>query len=291
MSFASAAIGMPGSGISPASISKFTKKYSKKWPHCLNIQCIHGDRSTFELKCLEHSDCTGFSFPAGATGAGGGCLKKCGPEEFGGWGTVSHDYWYRGSSDKQKLERAESKVVKVKKQLKKADNAGNSAAVKKLTAKLKKFETGLKSTEKKDLARETKIAKKGASLAVKALQEDLAFRKKEVKKQKATVKKVLLKAMASGDKAQEKKAFKLNAKLKRDEKKLKKATKEVAKAKAEAKKVTKQYKKSFAKLVKTEEKRAKKPRVVSVVTLFRDARISERKSRKGDACFLRCSLA
>ncbi len=80
---------MPGSGIGPASVSTFTQKYSKKWPHCLNVECISGDRSTFERKCLEHSDCTGFSFPAGQA-AGGGCLKKCGPQEFGGFGEGSH---------------------------------------------------------------------------------------------------------------------------------------------------------------------------------------------------------
>ena len=49
-------------------------------------------KGVMESKCRQDPQCTGFSFPVGAT-VGGGCLKKCGSAEFGGYGTESHDYW------------------------------------------------------------------------------------------------------------------------------------------------------------------------------------------------------
>jgi hypothetical protein len=72
----------------------FKIKYSKKWPHCHNVKCMHGTTKSMQAECLKHKSCTGFSFTHGKS-HGSGCLKKCGSREFGGYGRGSHDYWAR----------------------------------------------------------------------------------------------------------------------------------------------------------------------------------------------------
>lgn len=67
-------------------------KYNKKWPHCTNLKCMTNSRDEFEAACDRYSECTGFSFTTGAT-SGYGCLKKCGNQEFGGYGRKTYDYW------------------------------------------------------------------------------------------------------------------------------------------------------------------------------------------------------
>merc|ERR1712070_1093627 len=74
--------------------SSFKIKYSKKWPHCHNVKCMHGTTKSMQAECLKHKSCTGFSFTHGKS-HGSGCLKKCGSREFGGYGRGSHDYWAR----------------------------------------------------------------------------------------------------------------------------------------------------------------------------------------------------
>lgn len=73
------------------------KKYTKKWPHCHNLGgCFSRSTAleTAERMCNAQQLCTGFSFETGVT-RGWGCLKKCGANEFGGYGANSHDYWMK----------------------------------------------------------------------------------------------------------------------------------------------------------------------------------------------------
>merc|ERR1712037_785399 len=50
-------------------------------------------KQTFEKECVKSKACSGFSFPHGKTTASFGCLKKCFPKEFGGYGKDTYDYW------------------------------------------------------------------------------------------------------------------------------------------------------------------------------------------------------
>jgi len=70
----------------------YIQKYAKKWPHCSNVKCLNGSINTFESECNKYDDCTGFSFTSNSS-TGGGCLKRCGTKEFGGYGYNSHGYW------------------------------------------------------------------------------------------------------------------------------------------------------------------------------------------------------
>lgn len=82
-------------GLANAGTSKIcSKKYSKRWPHCDNIMCMSGTLSQFREECVDK--CDGFSFTAGSTGRGSGCLKyDCAGSDEGrkGYGETSHDYW------------------------------------------------------------------------------------------------------------------------------------------------------------------------------------------------------
>ena len=59
---------------------------------------MSGSGKTFEQDCNKYDSCTGFSFSHTNSDSpldvqGGGCLKKCIPNEFGGFGNGSYDYW------------------------------------------------------------------------------------------------------------------------------------------------------------------------------------------------------
>ena len=81
--------------------SVYTKKYNRKWPHCSNVACYSANTfAYYQHLCDKRSDCTGFSFNHGAAAdahvyTGGGCLKRCGSRESGGYGYNSHDYWVK----------------------------------------------------------------------------------------------------------------------------------------------------------------------------------------------------
>lgn len=72
----------------------FIKKYSMRWPHCYNLQCFpRVPRTVVEKACMDHDDCTGFSFTAD-TRLGSGCIKNCFQKDnFKGYGFISNDYW------------------------------------------------------------------------------------------------------------------------------------------------------------------------------------------------------
>eukprot|EP00546_Thalassionema_frauenfeldii_P000548 CAMPEP_0178932126 /NCGR_PEP_ID=MMETSP0786-20121207/22400_1 /TAXON_ID=186022 /ORGANISM="Thalassionema frauenfeldii, Strain CCMP 1798" /LENGTH=340 /DNA_ID=CAMNT_0020609295 /DNA_START=822 /DNA_END=1844 /DNA_ORIENTATION=- len=82
--------------VEPAETFQFSKKYTRKWPHCVHIDgvgCLSGSRRDLENECKKHDDCTGFSFSTSST-YGWGCLKNCGNDDsFNGYGYGSHDYW------------------------------------------------------------------------------------------------------------------------------------------------------------------------------------------------------
>jgi len=88
---------MGGASQPPANPSGFYKKYNKKWPHCSNLKCFNlSPRQALEKECAKRNDCTGFSFVNGQS-TGHGCLKKCGGNEFGGYGAGGYDYWAKRS--------------------------------------------------------------------------------------------------------------------------------------------------------------------------------------------------
>lgn len=81
----------------------YLKKYTKKWPNCDQNRCSIG-WSTLDKyvdACNEWSDCSGFSFSTGKSGAdkGWGCLKYCGEiESSKGYGSGSHDFYEKPGS-------------------------------------------------------------------------------------------------------------------------------------------------------------------------------------------------
>jgi hypothetical protein len=87
--------GKVASGVTKAKCEAYTKKYSKKWPHCSNIECPGTfSKASYEAMCNNFKTCTGFSFTAGKD-KGKGCLKKCGKKEFNGFGLNTYDYWVK----------------------------------------------------------------------------------------------------------------------------------------------------------------------------------------------------
>lgn len=72
----------------------FVKQYSMRWPHCYNLQCFpRVPRTIIEKACMDHDDCTGFSFTADQR-LGSGCIKNCFQKDnFKGYGFISNDYW------------------------------------------------------------------------------------------------------------------------------------------------------------------------------------------------------
>jgi len=72
----------------------FIKKYSMRWPHCYNLQCFpRVPRTIIEKACMDHDDCTGFSFTADQR-MGSGCIKNCFQRDnFKGYGFITNDYW------------------------------------------------------------------------------------------------------------------------------------------------------------------------------------------------------
>jgi len=67
-----------------------TKKYTKKWPHCENIDCgVYTDFASMESACADDENCNGFSY-----NGVWGCLKKnCGNDGNNGMGSGTHDYY------------------------------------------------------------------------------------------------------------------------------------------------------------------------------------------------------
>jgi len=78
----------------------FIKKYSMRWPHCYNLQCFpRVPRTILEKACMDHDDCTGFSFTAD-TRLGSGCIKNCFQKDnFKGYGFITNDYWKKREID------------------------------------------------------------------------------------------------------------------------------------------------------------------------------------------------
>jgi len=99
----------------------YRKKYSKKWPHCTNIKCLFGNLALLEAACTKHHRCNGFSYTAGRTSGGNGCLKmKCGSKHgasfVGGFGRKTHDYWekhtdYWKKALARRKERKKKKII------------------------------------------------------------------------------------------------------------------------------------------------------------------------------------
>lgn len=82
----------------PTSHNFYFQKYVAMWPHCdgpANNVCFDGDTTLAdaEAMCNDNVECVGFSFETMAD-VGWGCLKlNCYPEEIGGYGYDSHDYY------------------------------------------------------------------------------------------------------------------------------------------------------------------------------------------------------
>jgi len=94
------------------------------------------------LMCNYQKSCTGFTFKSGK----GGCLKRCGKKEFGGYLKSSYDYWAKGkkiakkgkkSKKASKKSKKGKKASKKGKKTKKASKDDKRASVKKALAKAK----------------------------------------------------------------------------------------------------------------------------------------------------------
>merc|ERR1711881_112984 len=96
----------------------FHKKFTGKWPHCHNIDCMEGDVAKFERACAKNPRCNGFSSSAGKKSHGNGCLKmKCGKNAWSerGFGRKTHDYYMKYSSYWAKVVKKREMAAKEKK--------------------------------------------------------------------------------------------------------------------------------------------------------------------------------
>merc|ERR1711988_83700 len=138
----------------------FHKKFSKKWPHCHNIQCLYGPLTKFKHACAKNHRCDGFSFSAGKTRHGNGCLKmKCGINAMSenGFGRKTHDYYARYSTYWKKVlhKREAGKKEKVNKELTAKEKHKKERAMK---AEVKHKEKQQKAREKANKAAKRKEA-------------------------------------------------------------------------------------------------------------------------------------
>jgi len=77
--------------------ASYMKKYTGKWPHCVNLLCVTDKtRRQMELECNKDGRCDGISYSTGAPATGSGCLKVCGRNDStNGYGYNTHDYWVK----------------------------------------------------------------------------------------------------------------------------------------------------------------------------------------------------
>jgi len=143
----------------PAATAKpsYRKKYTRKWPHCTNIKCIHGDASVLEASCSSHRRCNGFSYSTGAKRGGWGCLKKkcqAGNDAVNGFGKKKFDYYEKFTDywTKELKRRKERKAKAIEEKKVKKEKGAKE--------KVKKRELGVKEVAAKKNEKLDKAAKK-----------------------------------------------------------------------------------------------------------------------------------